>query len=138
MLRDGYRFALQDEANGLRESMNVNGHKRSMVAKSSTAVRGSCQTVSHIAEPAASKSSRGEIVGERYVTHPAVDSLRKIGREAAVLCDSLGLSPQARQRLGFAALRDPQPPDEIDRLKSRRAKKRGEYDQVRWGRGDDD
>jgi hypothetical protein len=70
------------------------------------------------------QSARGEIVGTEHYSHPAIADLRKIGTEAASLCDRLGLTPYGRQRLGLVVLNDPQPPDAIDHLLARRERRR--------------
>jgi P27 family predicted phage terminase small subunit len=69
------------------------------------------------------QSARGEIIGEERYSHPAIADLRKIGAEAASLCDSLGLTPYGRKRLGLVVLDDPAPPDAIDHLRARRERR---------------
>jgi phage terminase small subunit len=69
------------------------------------------------------QSARGEIIGEERYSHPAIADLRRIGSEAAALCDSLGLTPYGRKRLGFEVLDDPAPPDALDRLITSRARR---------------
>jgi P27 family predicted phage terminase small subunit len=68
-------------------------------------------------------SPRGEVLGERFVSHPAIASLRRAGKEARELCSELGLSPAGRRRLGLRVLEDPTPPDAVDALREKRAKR---------------
>jgi phage terminase small subunit len=69
------------------------------------------------------QSARGEIVGTEHYAHPAIAALRKIGAEAAQLCDALGLTPLGRHRLGLEVLDDPEPPDALDGLVNRRERR---------------
>ena len=67
------------------------------------------------------QNSRGEVIGQDYYSHPGVASLRRIGKEAAELCDALGLSPAGRNRLGLTLLVDSAArPDALDRLREAR------------------
>jgi P27 family predicted phage terminase small subunit len=68
------------------------------------------------------QNSKGEVIGREPFTHPAALMLRRIGAEAAELCNSLGLSPAARQDLGIEfALREP---DWLDELQAKREVRR--------------
>jgi hypothetical protein len=66
------------------------------------------------------QNSRGDVVGSERYSHPAVGELRKLGREASVICDSLGLNPLSRKKMGLAVLVEPGQPDKIDELLARR------------------
>ena len=65
------------------------------------------------------QNSRGEVIGQDVVVHPALLPLRKIGIEAATLCNALGLTPAGRQALGLESL-EPDPPDCLDELRETR------------------
>ena len=65
------------------------------------------------------QNSRGEVIGQDVVVHPALAPLRKIGMEAATLCNALGLTPAGRQALGLELL-EPDPPDWLDELRETR------------------
>lgn len=67
---------------------------------------------------------KGDVVGERLVTHPAIGALRRIGKEARELCAELGLSPTSRWRLGMPVPADPRHPDAVDVLRAQRAARR--------------
>jgi P27 family predicted phage terminase small subunit len=85
-------------------------------------------------------SPRGEIVGTEIYPHPAYRELRRCGTEALALAQQLGLTPSSRLRFGLAIVRlaeHERTPDGIDKLRSERAKRRGEPDLGIWGRGDD-
>lgn len=75
------------------------------------------------------QNARGEIIGTEHVSHPALNAIRMIGREAAALCDALGLTPLGRNRLGLNALEDAQPPDFLDRIRAEQ--------HADWRRGDE-
>ncbi len=70
---------------------------------------------------------RGEVVGTEYYSHPSLRELRRIGSEELALAKELGISPQARVRLGLAAinLQERMKPDGVDLLKKQRAKRLG-------------
>jgi P27 family predicted phage terminase small subunit len=70
-------------------------------------------------------SSKGEIVGEQHVPHPSLRELRRIGVEAIALCKELGLSPQARARLGLTVIDVETKADALDKLRTRRAARLG-------------
>ena len=70
------------------------------------------------------QSATGAVIGTEVIPHPALLPLRKIGVEAQVLCDSLGLTPSSRQRLGLDVLTRLAEPDKVDQLKARRAQRR--------------
>jgi hypothetical protein len=72
------------------------------------------------------QNSRGQQLGTETHGHPGIDSLRRLGREAAVLCDSLGLSPGARSKLGIEIPVEPKPPDRLDELREAVRKRRQE------------
>jgi Phage terminase, small subunit len=74
------------------------------------------------------QTARGDVVGWEIVPNPVLLPLRKIGAEAARLCDSLGLSPAGRQALGLDVLGAPVEPDFLDELRKRHAAERGEPD----------
>jgi len=85
-------------------------------------------------------SAKGEIVGEESYVNPAVRELRRAGSEALAIAQQLGLTPQSRLRFGLAIVKlaeAEREPDSIDRLRSKRAKRRGEHDEVLWDRHDD-
>jgi len=69
------------------------------------------------------QNSRGEVIGEDVVVHPALTPLRKIGMEAATLCNALGLTPAGRQALGLE-VSEPDPPDWLDELRATRELRR--------------
>jgi P27 family predicted phage terminase small subunit len=69
------------------------------------------------------QNSRGDVVGSESYSHPASGELRKIGREAAAACDSLGLSPAARKRMGLELTLEPGH-DALDDLQERRKARR--------------
>jgi hypothetical protein len=64
-------------------------------------------------------SPKGEVLGETTYAHPGLLQLRKIGAEAADLCDALGLTPVARKALGLTVA-DERLSDNVDHLKERR------------------
>ncbi|MGO9763825.1 MAG: P27 family phage terminase small subunit [Solirubrobacteraceae bacterium] len=66
------------------------------------------------------QSATGKVVGTERYSNPACGELRKIGREAAVICDSLGLNPASRAKMGLAPLTEPGEPDAIDELVAKR------------------
>jgi P27 family predicted phage terminase small subunit len=72
------------------------------------------------------QSSRGQLVGEEVYTHPAIGELRRVGAEAHVLCNALGLTPLGRKKLGILVLKDPREPDELDRLREARDRRLAE------------
>ena len=59
------------------------------------------------------------MIGQDVVVHPALTPLRKIGMEAATLCNALGLTPAGRQALGLELL-EPDPPDWLDESRETR------------------
>src|SRR5271169_3391708 len=65
------------------------------------------------------QNSRGEVIGEQVAAHPALIPLRKIGMEAASLCNALGLTPAGRQALGLE-VQEPEGPDWLDELRETR------------------
>jgi P27 family predicted phage terminase small subunit len=70
------------------------------------------------------QSARGQVLGEELYEHPALPALRKLGVEQANLCRELGLTPQARARLGLVVAEVVYEPDELDELKARRTRRR--------------
>jgi hypothetical protein len=70
------------------------------------------------------QNSKGEVLGMEPFSHPAINDLRRIGAEAAALCDALGLSPRGRMRLGLVVLDDPKRPDFVDELREQVRRRR--------------
>ena len=69
------------------------------------------------------QNSRGDVIGEEVLAHPALMPLRKIGSEEATLCNALGLTPAGRLALGLDVL-EPEPPDWLDELRATRELRR--------------
>ena len=73
------------------------------------------------------QNSRGQVIGTKLVSHPCTADLRRLGAEAQKLCDSLGLSPDGRRKLGILAdLPQPEREDDLSRLQDRRRARRDE------------
>jgi hypothetical protein len=62
------------------------------------------------------QSATGAIIGKEVSPHAALQPLRKIGAEAAALCNTLGLTPAGRQALGLDVVDEEPEPDELDLL----------------------
>jgi len=72
------------------------------------------------------QNSKGEVIEQARIPHPALLPLRKLGSELQTLCGSLGLTPRGRQELGLDVNTEPEPPDELDELKARMWRRRAE------------
>jgi P27 family predicted phage terminase small subunit len=69
-------------------------------------------------------SPRGDVVGERLVPNPAEQMVRRTGRSIADLRAVLGLTPQAKARLGLVVLEAEQRKGRIEEMMEARAKVR--------------